>query len=721
MSSLRLWGFSQVTAKAQPFQLDIVQRVVQRQMDQLFDTFVKDMTSTQNEINNLLQKVNEINQVIETLNVVPDTEGEDKLKQIEEKIEDANKAAESCNDKLKNLESGSLKEMQDTLQDLVNLKDRLDNIDNSERMTNFDMVDKAITMLMSRFTKTEEDIKPVATHTDEINNIKHDIEESQKADNHFQQIMDGYQQHIDTIHDMLGTNETQTLGDKVDLLGEYAEVWNELPGKVTALETFRQEIGGKVTQAEESLGALKTQIEAWTGTEALTDVGTLKELPDKVTALETFKLEFSEKVTQAEDVIGVLKTDVEAFKELPEKVSVLETFKREFSEKVTQAEDVIGVLKTGVEALNELPDKITALETFKQEFSEKVTQAEESIASIKTGIESLNELSQKVVTLETFKETITSNVTQIESLISAVNDSVSKNNTAIETVNSLIESVKNKAQEDIGAVNQTVETIQQTLEALKDDNGHVISSKSLQSVVLGMKSRIEDVAQTCSNRESTLFENIRANQQNITDLDRKVNNLPNNVSQEKVDELSEKMEALEHDVQELENDTQDLETRWENKVNDLNASLDQEKELIKSIQKDCDLNTVARGENKTAIESMRGTMNAVSSIAERARHIPVVIQLSSWGDIVKNQPIHLQNGEDQYMLHVEGTIKQIVVWAQHSVICTIDSMSVTTMGSQRPEVIDYRIRVNMHSIIRFNATENMDNFYAELYIYPRAP
>jgi chromosome segregation ATPase len=708
MSTLRLWGFSQVTTEVQPFQLDIVQRVIKRQMDKLFDTFVKDMASTQTEINGLLQKVNEINQVIETLNIVPDTEREDKLKEIEDKIDSAIKAAESYNNKLQNLETGSLKNIQDTLQDLTTLKDRLDDIENSERITNFDMVDKAITMLMGRLTKTEEDIKPVATHTDEINNIKRDIEESQQADN-------SIFQHIDTIHNMLGTNETQTLRDEVDLLGEYAEVWNELPGKITVLETFKQEFSEKVAQAEQSIATLKTSIEA------LTNVETLNELPDKVSALETFKQEFSEKVTQAEDSIGVLKTDVETLNELPDKVTALETFKQEFSEKVTQAEQSVAALKTGVESLNELSGKVAALETFKQQVSEKVTQAEESIASIKTGIDALNELSQKVVALETFKETITSNVQQIERLISTANDSISKNNTAIETVNSLIESVKNKAQEDIGAVNQTFETVQQTLEALKDDNGHVISSKSLQSVVLGMKSRIEDVAQTCSNRESTLFENIRANQQNITDLDRKVNNLPNNVGQEKADELSEKIEALEHDVQELENDTQDLETRWENKVNDLNTSLDQEKELIKSIQKDCDLNTVARGENKTAIESIRGTMNAVSTIAERARHIPVVIQLSSWGDIVKNQPIYLPNGEENYVLHVEGTIKQIVVWAQHPVICTIDSMSITTTGSQRPEVIDYRIRVNMHSIIRFNATEDMDNFYAELYIYPRAP
>ena len=159
----------------------------------------------------------------------------------------------------------------------------------------------------------------------------------------------------------------------------------------------------------------------------------------------------------------------------------------------------------------------------------------------------------------------------------------------------------------------------------------------------------------------------------------------------------------------------------ESKVNDLTASLNQEKQLIKSVQNDCDLNTVVTTEHKEFIEAINRRLNSMSLLTERIRRIPVVIQLSSWGDITKSQPIMFSNGEDHYMLHVEGTIKKIVIYAQHPVICHIDGIPVTTSGiSQRPETTDHNIRVNMRSIVRFNATEAMDTFYAELYVYPSA-
>lgn len=580
MSNLRLWGYTQVSRQNQPFQLDIVQRAIKRQMDKLFDTLMKDMASTQTEINDLIQKVSEINQAMDIFNnvsVTDTTEIENKLTVLESKLADVNNSLETCNEELEKIKTN------ETL--LVDIKTRLDNIDNSQQLNNFGMVDAALTVLKERMTSAEDNIKTnvsgdkavrevVKSHTDDLSDIKKSIEESK--------------QHIDTFHDILQTNSLTTLKDQVDALDEYAEVWNELPDKISRLESFKEDITQKVTNVRKSL-----------------------------------------------------------------------------------------------------------------------TEATNKIRAISDG--------------QTEGET---NLRSLQSFQSAVDQTVSN------------------IQGDVQAMSGAVADCRLALEKLRDDAGNVISSKSLQSALIEVKSRIESVSENCSTRESALLGNIGRNERNIATLQEIGNRLQQkveNMEPTNVEEISDKLEELENDLEQIEDRFQQIGEitdrfdhhilqignrlqQQETKVNDLTDSLNQEKNLIKSVQKDCDLNTVSTSNNKEAIETINNTLNATSILSERVRHIPVVIQLSSWGDVVKNQPIFFQNGEDHYLFHVEGTLKKIVTYAQHPVICMLDNRSVTMTGpSQRTALMTHNIPINLYSMIRFNATENMDNFYVELYIYPRIP
>lgn len=540
MSNLRLWGYTQVSRQSQPFQLDIVQRAIKRQMDNLFDTLMKDMASTQTEINNLIQKVSEMNQVMDTFNNVSTTdttEIENKLSQLESKLADVNNSLQTCNEKLEKIKTN------ETL--LVDIKTRLDNIDNSQQLNNFGMVDAALTVLKERMTSAEDNIKTnvsggkavrevVKSHTEDLSDMKRSIEESK--------------QHIDTFHDILETNSLTTLKDQVDALDEYAEVWNELPDKIRVLESFKEDITQKITNLRNSI--------------------------------------------------------------------------------------------------TEVTNNISAVSDFRSAIGETGLRPSDS------------------------------------------------------------------------------QTMSEVLEKLKDDAGNVISSKSLQNAIIDVKSRVESVSENCSTRESAIVENIGRNERNIADLQEIGNRLQQkleNMEPSNLEELSDKLEELKNDLEEIE-EIREITDQFDHRINDLTDSLDQEKNLIKSVQKDCDLNTISTSNNKEAIETINNTLNATSILSERVRHIPVVIQLSSWGDVVKNQPIFFQNGEDHYLFHVEGMLKKIVTYAQHPVICMLDGRPVTMAGpSQRTDLMTHNIPIQLYSMIRFNATENMDNFYVELYIYPRIP